>query len=88
MEEFFFFIKKIKKIYLAVAAPCLHAALGFPELRRGGLLVLAVEALLMVVASLVAERGFWSIWASVIVVHGLSFPVACGIFPDPCPLHW
>ena len=29
---------------------------------------------------------------SVIVVHGLSCPVACGIFPDqgsnPCPLCW
>ena len=29
---------------------------------------------------------------SVIVVHGLSCPVACGIFPDqvssPCPLRW
>ena len=29
---------------------------------------------------------------SVVVAHGLSCPVACGIFPDqgsnPCPLHW
>ena len=29
---------------------------------------------------------------SVVVSHGLSFPVACEIFPDqgsnPCPLHW
>ena len=29
---------------------------------------------------------------SVVVVHGLSCSVACGIFPDqgshPCPLHW
>ena len=29
---------------------------------------------------------------SVIVTHGLSYSVACGIFPDqgsnPCPLHW
>ena len=31
-------------------------------------------------------------WASVVVAHGLSCSVACGIFPDqgsnPCPLHW
>ena len=30
--------------------------------------------------------------ASVVVAHGLSCSVACGIFPDqgsnPCPLHW
>ena len=29
---------------------------------------------------------------AVVMVHGLSCPVACGIFPDqdlnPCPLHW
>ena len=37
-------------------------------------------------ASVVAEAG------SVVVAHGLSCSVACGIFPDqgsnPCPLHW
>ena len=31
-------------------------------------------------------------WAPVVVAHGLSCPMACGIFPDqglnPCPLHW
>ena len=30
--------------------------------------------------------------SSVVVAHGLSYPKACGIFPDlgsnPCPLHW
>ena len=33
-----------------------------------------------------------STWASVVVAHGFSCSVACGIFPDqgsnPCPLHW
>ena len=33
----------------------------------------------------------WSVWASVFVVHRLSFPTACGIFPDHrsslCPQH-
>ena len=31
-------------------------------------------------------------WVSVVVAHGLSCSVACGILPDqglnPCPLHW
>ena len=39
----------------------------------------------------------WGTWAlghviSVVVVHGLSCSLACGIFPDqganPCALHW
>ena len=42
-------------------------------------------------ASLV-EHGLQRAWASVVVVHGLSCPVTCGIFLDqglnPCPLHW
>ena len=38
--------------------------------------------------------GAWALGtqASVVVAHGLSCSVACGIFPDqglnPCPLHW
>ena len=32
------------------------------------------------------------VWASVVVMHGFSCSVACGIFPDqglnPCTLHW
>ena len=42
-------------------------------------------------ASLVAERGLQSA-GSVVVAHGLSCPVSCGIFldqrSDPCPLRW
>ena len=32
----------------------------------------------------------WSLegWASVVVAHGLSCPMACGIFLDLCPQHW
>ena len=47
--------------------------------------------LLIMVASLVAEHGLLSA-VSVVVVHGFSCPVACGIFPDQesnlCPLHY
>ena len=39
----------------------------------------------------VVARGLQSA-GSVVVAHGLSCSVACGIFPDqgsnPCPLHW
>ena len=66
---------------------------------------LVVECgLLIAVASLVAEHGLCSVQASivlapglqstgsVVVAHGLSCSLACGIFPnqglDPCPLYW
>ena len=48
--------------------------------------------------SVVATHGFTSCRSgfqstgSVVVVHGFSCSVACGVFPDqgsnPCPLHW
>ena len=48
--------------------------------------------LLIAETSLVTERGLYGMGTSVVVVHGLSCPVACGIFPDqgsnPCLLHW
>ena len=44
------------------------------------------------VASLVAKLGLSGMWASVVVVHGLSCSEACGIFLDQGlnrgPLHW
>ena len=54
--------------------------------------LLAIRGLLTEVASPVAEHGLWSVRASVVVAHRLSYPTACGIFLDkgsnPCPLHW
>ena len=63
-----------------------------------------VRRLLIVVASLVAEHGLLGARASVVVArgvqsagsvvvaHGLSCSVACGVFLDQglnlCPLHW
>ena len=47
---------------------------------------------ILVVASLVVEHRLKGMQASVVVVHGLDCPMACGIFPDQglnlCPLHW
>ena len=54
-------------------------ARAFSSCGERGLLFVLVHGLLIVVAS-------------VVVGHGLSCPVACGIFSDqglnPCPLHW
>ena len=57
----------------------------------GGYSPVAVQGLLIVVASLVAEHGLQA-RGSVVVVHGLSCPVACGNFPKQGSnlyfLHW
>ena len=71
---------------------------------KWGLLSGCGKKLLIPVASLVAEHRLQGTRASVVVapgllntgsvlvVHGLSCPAACGIFPDqgsnPCLLHW
>ena len=58
----------------------------------GGYSLVLVHGLLIAVASLGAEHGLSGVRTSVVVVHGLSHPVACGILPDqglnPYPLHW
>ena len=54
-------------------------------------LVVVSRGLLTVVTCLVEGHRLYDEWASVVVVHGLSCPVACGIFPgqglNRCPLH-
>ena len=54
--------------------------------------LLAIHGLLTEVASPVAEHGLWSMRASVVVAHRLSYSKECGIFPDqglnPCLLPW
>ena len=56
-----------------------------------GLLFIVVLGFLIVAASLVAECGLQNTRASVVEVYGLSWLMACGIFPDQrlksCPLH-
>ena len=80
------------------------AACGlFLVLVSGGYSLVAACGL-TAVASLVAEHRLYGAWASVVVtrglystgsivmVHGFSCLVTCGIFSDqgsnPCPLHW
>ena len=76
---------------------------AFLQLQRAGAALVVICGLLTVVASLVTEHRLWSTQASVVavlglqsispvvLVHGLSCSVACGIFPDqalnPCLLH-
>ena len=54
-------------------------------------LVVVSRGLLTVVTCLVAGHRLYGEWASVVAVHGLSCPVACGISPgqglSQCPLH-
>ena len=53
--------------------------------------LLAVPGLLTAVASLAAEQGLRHPGTSVVVVQGLSCPVACRILltrARTCPLHW
>ena len=51
-----------------------------------------MPGLLIDVDSLVLEHGLQGVWASVVVAHQPSCPMACGISLDQgwnlCPLHW
>ena len=73
----------------------LHCDSGFSLVAAsGGYLLIAVDWLLAVVASLAVEHGIWGTRASVVVAprlkstgsvvvaHWLSCSKACGIFPD------
>ena len=88
-SSLFFFLKSI---YLFLAALGLHrCARAFSSYCERGLLFVAVCRLFTAVATH-CRAGALGTWASVVVAHGLSCSVACGIFPDqgsnPCPLHW
>ena len=91
-------------MYLSLAALGLRCcARAFSSCSEQGLLFVVVRGLLIVVASRCRARPLGarasvvvacglSSCGSVVVVHGLSCSVACGIFADqgsnPCPLHW
>ena len=66
----------------------LHCCVGF-SLVPGATLV-AMRGLLIAMVSLAAE--LWGERASIVVAHGLSCSLVCGIFPDQgsnlCLLHW
>ena len=83
---FFFFL--FLKIYLFLAVLGLHCCVGF-SLVPGATLV-AMRGLLIAMVSLAAE--LWGERASIVVAHGLSCSLVCGIFPDQgsnlCLLLW
>ena len=88
--SFYLFIFNFLNLILTVLGLC--CLVGFLSLpQAGGYSLVVVHGLLTAVASLVEHR-LWGVGASVIVAHGLSCPLACGILSDegsnPCPLHW
>ena len=67
--------------FLAVLGLYCCAGFCLVAVNRGYSLV-AVSGLFIVVASPAGDHGLWSLWTLAAVVHGLSCPVACGIFSD------
>ena len=74
---------------------------AFSSCSEQGLLFIALQRLLSLQRTGSRHTGFshcstWALWlwliGSLVVVHGLSCPTACGIFPDQglnlCPLQW
>ena len=79
-------------LYLFLAVLGLRCCKGFSLVMAiGGYSLVAVRGLLIAVASLIAEQGFWST-SSVLVARGLSSSTACGVFSNqgsnPCLLLW
>ena len=89
--NFCFFFFKIYLYFMAVLGFRFYAR-AFSSCGKRGPLFIAVRGPLIIAASLL----LWSTGSrragSVIVAHGPSCSVACGIFPDqgsnPCPLQW
>ena len=89
----FFLKQKFKKLCLFLAALCLRCCMwAFSSGSEWGLLsncgawASPCSVLSCCTAQALGLRG------SVVLAHGLSCPMACGIFPDQgsnlCPLHW
>ena len=89
------FLNVILFIYLFLAMLRLHCCSGVSLVAEsGGYSLVVACGPLIVVASSVADHGLQGAWASVVVAfrlqstssvfvaHGLSYCVACGIFPD------
>ena len=90
----FFFFNYFWLCWVFVAALRLSlvaASGGYSSLRCAGF---SLRWLLLLWSTGSRHEGFSSCGAraSVVVAHGLSCSVACGIFPDQglnlCPLHW
>ena len=85
------FLKKC--IYFSVHWVLVAACRLSLVVASGGYSLVAEHGLLIATASLTAEHQFASL-VQVVVVHGLSCPVACGpgLLLDQglnlCPLHW
>ena len=90
-SSLFFFFNFYLFIYLFMAVLGLHfCERAFSSCGKRGPLFIAVRGPLTIAAPLVGSTGSRRA-GSVVVAHGPSCSVACGIFPDqgsnPCPLH-
>ena len=86
-----YFLKNF--VYLVLPASGLCCCAGFSlVVASGGRSSAAACGLLIAVASLVAEQRLKGPRTSVVVAHGLSCSLACGVFLDqglnPFVLHW
>ena len=91
IREFEIYMYTLLYLYLLfiLTLLVLHCcAWSFSTCDKQGQSPVVLHRLLIEVASLIAKQGFCSTGA-VVVVHRLSCPAACGIFPDqgsnPCP---
>ena len=81
VQRWCFFLQFILFLFLAVLdLPCCSSFSLVAA--SGGDSLVAMCGLLIAAASLIAEPRLWSTWASLVEVHGLSCPAACGIFLD------
>ena len=79
VQRWCFFLQFILFLFLAVLdLPCCSSFSLVAA--SGGDSLVAICGLLIAAASLIAEPRLWSTWASLVEVHGLSCPAACGIF--------
>ena len=90
-EDSFFGVLFIYLFIFGCVRSSLLCTRAFSSCGEQGLLFVVVRRLLLAVASHCRARALGA-QASVVVAHGLSCSVACGIFPDQgsnlYPLHW
>ena len=95
----------VLSLYCFTGFPLVVGSRGYSLAVVCGLLI-AMPSLILELSSALGCVGFsrYSAWAqylwllgsraqtSIVVTHGVSYAIACGIFPDqgsnPCPLHW
>ena len=77
----FYFFFKLICLFIFGCTGSLLLPVGFlSSSGKQAVLLVVVHGLLIAKASVVAEHRLWGVWATVVVAHGPSWPMACGIF--------